>query len=148
MWLGVYQIKASSDGSLHRETVAEMTHITITEAAKSGWASRPTICRKIKSGDLQTHDESGTKKLGHAGAQYIMGFNYYFGEGVAQDRVEAVRWLRRAAEIVALHRDMGVKAERVPLSGAAGGSFTVVPSRHRRDLASGPSTGSSRARRR
>ncbi len=27
-------------------------------------------------------------------------------------------------EIAALHRDMGVKAERVPLSGAAGGSFT------------------------
>ena len=27
-------------------------------------------------------------------------------------------------QIVALHTDMGVKAERVPLSGAAGGSFS------------------------
>ncbi len=27
-------------------------------------------------------------------------------------------------EIVALHRERGVKAERVPLSGAAGGSFS------------------------
>ena len=27
-------------------------------------------------------------------------------------------------EIVALHRELGIKAERVPLSGAAGGSFS------------------------
>lgn len=27
-------------------------------------------------------------------------------------------------EIVALHREMGIEAERIPLSGAAGGSFT------------------------
>lgn len=43
--------------------------------------------------------------------------------------------LRIEREIVQRHKDMGVRAERVPLSGAAGGSFTgdiiVVPEQER-----------------
>ncbi len=91
--------KASS--SLHRETVAEMTHITITEAAKSGWASRPTIYRKIKSGDLQTHEESGTKKLEVADLVRV------FGEPSARSTpaAEVVERAKLEAELDQLRQD-------------------------------------------
>ena len=35
---------------------------------------------------------------GDAEAQYWLGRCYYFGEGVAWDRAEAVKWFRKAAE--------------------------------------------------
>lgn len=37
--------------------------LTISEAATVGYASRPTIYRKIGSGELQTHVEAGQKKV-------------------------------------------------------------------------------------
>ena len=35
---------------------------------------------------------------GHAGAQYFLGNMYDFGQGVARDDAEAVKWYRKAAE--------------------------------------------------
>ena len=35
---------------------------------------------------------------GYVKAQYVLGFSYYFGEGVLQDYTQAVYWWRKAAE--------------------------------------------------
>ena len=35
---------------------------------------------------------------GHVVAQYVLGFSYYYGEGVAEDNYAAVSWFRKAAE--------------------------------------------------
>ena len=35
---------------------------------------------------------------GYTEAQYVLGFSYYFGEGVLQDYTQAVYWWRKAAE--------------------------------------------------
>ena len=39
-----------------------------------------------------------TARYGNAAAQYIMGMRYDIGEGVAEDKTEAVKWFRKAAE--------------------------------------------------
>ncbi len=47
----------------------------------------------------ETIEEIRTKaEQGHAAAQYALGLAYDFGEGVAKDTREAVRWYRQAAE--------------------------------------------------
>ena len=35
---------------------------------------------------------------GNARAQYILGVGYYHGQGVPQDRTQALNWFRKAAE--------------------------------------------------
>ena len=37
-------------------------------------------------------------KQGDSSAQFIFGGCYYFGKGVAKNRVKAVKWYRKAAE--------------------------------------------------
>src|SRR3990167_8283931 len=36
---------------------------------------------------------------GHPDAQYAIGYMYYYGEGVTEDKAKAAKWIYRAAEL-------------------------------------------------
>ena len=57
------------------------------------------ILRWLTTGKVLTSHEkiSRAAKKGHESAQCALGLCYYNGDGVHQDRTEAIRWLRRAA---------------------------------------------------
>ena len=63
--------------------------------------TRPSDLSKSPDSSEGNTEFSELKRLaesGDADAQYNLGVMYAFGEGVAKDQVEAVKWYRKAAE--------------------------------------------------
>lgn len=83
-------------------------HIGIWLIALALWAGSVTVSLAdfqagmgaYKSGDYKTafREFKSSADQGDATAQFILGFLYFHGQGVAQDYKEAVKWYRMLAE--------------------------------------------------
>ena len=68
--------------------------------APSAWGDYQDGRKAYNRGDYATalKELRPLAEQGHAGAQYLLGYMYYKGQGVVQNGAEAVKWLRKAAE--------------------------------------------------
>ena len=60
-------------------------------------ARQSALCEGLSEGS-PLEDVRPCAEQGNARAQFALGSKYHYGRGVPEDRVEAVRWYRLAAE--------------------------------------------------
>jgi len=98
--LAVKLISGQDTGSISLDAVGKVLERSREEAERAAERAREEAERAREEAEGARAFEKALKaaEQGDAGAQYNLGFRYYFGKIVPEDYAEALKWFRKAAE--------------------------------------------------
>ena len=105
--LAVKLISGQDTGSISLEAVGKALERSREEAERAAERAREEAERAREEAEREREGAEGARAFekilkaaeqGDAGAQYNLGFRYYFGKFVPEDYAEALKWFRKAAE--------------------------------------------------